>query len=86
MFELNDQDYYSGRAAHAMAMCHQAAVSKIAAIHFELALRYSLLAAQPPRTHSDLLATSGDGDGSRPKYLQPAPDVSLEPEREYALR
>ncbi len=85
MFEPDDQVYYENRAVHAMALGNQAADSKIAAVHFELALRYSLLSAQPPRTRPDLLATSGDGEDSRPMFLQPAPDISLEPDREYAL-
>lgn len=78
MFTVNDQLYYARRAAHAMALGNQVADPKIAAIHFELALRYSIAAVQSPRPKPDVPATVHEG--TRRTY------VSLEPVPEYALR
>jgi hypothetical protein len=52
MFERGDRSYYEGRADQALRMGDQATDPKVAAVHYELALRYSLLcvrAGQPDK-------------------------------------
>ncbi len=79
MFNVSDQVYYARRAEHATALGNQATDPEIAAIHFELALRYSIAAVHSPRPKPDVPATNHEGRTRRPY-------VSLEPVAEYALR
>ncbi len=67
MFERDDQVYYASRAAHATSLGDRATDPNIAAIHYELALRYSILSVQAPRTQPHWL-----------EYILAAPNFSLE--------
>ncbi len=74
MFEPDDQKYYAERAAHAMALGDQATDPKVAAVHYELSLRYSIRSVQSPQTQPHWL-----------DYMLANPDVSLQRHRQYAL-
>ncbi len=86
MLNANDQVYYARRSEHAMVLGNQATDPKIAAIHFELALRYAIASVRSPRAQPDLPATNDEGRARRPEPARSAPYVSLDPDCEYALR
>ncbi len=54
MFEPDDRDYYSARANDASARGSQASNPRVAAIHYELAYRYSLLTGETSVERTEL--------------------------------
>ena len=59
MSEARDRSYYSSRAEQENELGEQAADPAVAAIHFELADRYSLLAEGIPTLRPELRAARG---------------------------
>jgi hypothetical protein len=86
MFEQDSRHYYEVRAAHATGLGDRAASPKIAALHYELALRYAILSvrrqqSESPRSEHERVApmsTPGlssrsvpaDRDDAEPALLQ----------------
>lgn len=64
MLHPNDQIYYLRRAAEEMDRADQAINASVAAIHYELANRYSMLAAQSGTQAPRLMLVSG-GENQR---------------------
>jgi hypothetical protein len=67
VFERDHRAYYEARAAHATELGQQASDPKVAALHFELALRYGMLAVQGSHARPDVIADNLQGSGSSPE-------------------
>ena len=59
MYRNRDHSYYSRRAAEEMERGDQAADATAAAIHYDLAHRYSMLAARPTAGIPELTLVNG---------------------------
>jgi hypothetical protein len=60
MFEGDNRFYYQRRAEQAIELGYRATEPKIAALHFELALRYEILAVQGSQARPQVVTLSRD--------------------------
>ena len=63
MFENDNRNYYQGRAEEATELGYRATEPKIAALHFELALRYEILSIQGNQARPEVIALSKNQRG-----------------------
>lgn len=85
VFEGDNRIYYDQRAAQATELGDRATDTKIAALHYELALRYAILSVQGSQAKPEVVAIGRQVRGT----LELAGEASFgraEPEFEQALR
>lgn len=86
MFESDHRNYYAKRAAHATELGCQAIDPKIATIHHELALRYSLLSVHGSQARPEVVALGKGRRSDPPDRATARSGGSLEPEPRQALK
>lgn len=86
MFEPDDRIYYENRIMQATELGDRATDPQIAALHYELALRYAILSVQGNQTKLDIVGFSRRRTCSTPEPVRVLLLGGAEPELEMASR